>query len=237
MTSERCIRQLRVIKKRSAQRVGIELDDGEAFDIDPEIAVRCGLKTGAAISGETVERLRREDESLRACRRLTRYLALRVKSVAEAQLYLEKAGFSDPAIAGAIEDAIERDLLDDRRFAERYVRTRLKTSAVGPLRLLADLISHGIEASLAEQVLRPQFDRDWQRQAAETLLRRKMAGRGRGNDKTETRRLCDWLRQRGFEDDVAREVVRTILREPVNSPRGDAANKTGQGNHEETRKP
>ena len=212
MSYELRISQLRVVSKRSGQRVVVELDDGKALEIDPEIAVRRGLKPGVPISDELVERLRCEDESLRARRRLTRYLTLRVKSVADARLYLEKARFSQAAIGAAIEAAIERDLLDDRRFAERYVRTKIKTSPIGPLRLLADLLAHGIAPSLAEEVLAPQFDPKWQRETAELLASKRRKRKRASDDKAERKRFGDWLRQRGFEDEVAREVAERATR-------------------------
>jgi len=213
MTVERQIAQLRVIRKRSGQRVVVEMDGGEAMEIDPEIVVRAALKTGALISEAMIEQLRREDELLRARRRLTAYLALRVKSVADARVYLEKAGFSESAITAAIENAAEHDLLDDRRFAERYVRTRLKTTRLGPLRLVAELISHGIEPSLAEEIVQPQFRRDWQIQAAQTLASKLRSERPKvRGGKSEAKPLYDALRRRGFEDDVAREVAERATR-------------------------
>jgi len=211
MEDDRHIARLRVIARRSATRVVVELDDNQALEIDPDIAVGHGLKTGAPISDELVERLRYEDELLRARRRLTRYLALRVKSVADARLYLEKAGFAEAVVAAAIDDAIERDLLDDRRFAERYVRTKLKTSPVGPLRLLADLLSHGIAPALAEEVLQPQFDLTWQREAAEALALKRRKRKPASDENAERKRLFDWLRQRGFENEVARGVAERVV--------------------------
>jgi len=211
VTAEKHITQLRIIKKRSGRRVVVETDEGGSVEVGPEIVVRNGIKTGMAIGDETIERLQREDELLRARERLTGYLALRVKSVADARLYLEKAGFSEAAIASAIENAIERDLLDDRRFAERFVRTKIKTATLGPLRLLGELISHGIEPSLAEEVVRPQFDRTRQIQAAQKLASKRFREK-ESDDEQDEKRFCDWLRQRGFEDDVAREVAERTAR-------------------------
>ena len=213
MTPDRQITQLRVEKKRSGPRVIVEFDRGEGLELDPEIVVRSALKTGATVSAERVEALCREDEVLRARRRLTAYLALRVKSVADARLYLEKASFSESAIGAALADAGERGLLDDRRFAERYVRTKLKTSAVGPLRLLGELISHGIEPSLAKQVVQPQFELDRQREAAASLARKQLRKKTSEDDESNAKRIYDFLRRRGFEDEVAREVSERAVRD------------------------
>ncbi|MBM3334591.1 RecX family transcriptional regulator [Candidatus Sumerlaeota bacterium] len=201
------ILRLQVVKRRAGERVVVELDNGSTVEVDPEIVVRCGVKSGAAISAETVERLRYDDELLRARRRLTKYLSLRVKSVADARLYLERAGFRETIITAAIADTAERDLLDDQRFAERYVRTKLKTATVGPLRLVAELTAHGVDPSLAERVVAPQYDRAWQLRAAERLLRKRSQSRSGTDDEGSDKRLYEFLRRRGFEEDVARELA------------------------------
>jgi len=201
------ILRLQVLKKRSGERVAVELDDGSTVEVDPEIVVRWGLKSGTPISTDTIERLHYDDEILRARRRLIRYLSLRVKSVADARLYLEGAGFREAIITAAIADAVDRNLLDDRRFAECYVRTKLKTTIVGPLRLQSELTAHGLDPSLAERVVAPQFDRTWQLEAAGRLLRKQARTRSTGDDEGREKRLYEFLRRRGFEEDIARELA------------------------------
>jgi regulatory protein len=209
------IRGLKVLDKRTGQRVVIEFTNGETLEVDPEIVVANRLKTGDALSPEAIERLRLEDEALRARRKLVGYLSLRVKSVADARLYLEKAGFGERAISAAVDSALERDLLDDRRFAERYVRTQLKTSTHGPLRLLADLTAHGIDSSLAEEILAPQFDLDWQRETAESRARKRL-GKQRFDEDMDrvdvVKKLYDYLQRQGFAHEVALDVADRVVK-------------------------
>jgi regulatory protein len=210
MTGEKRIVQLCVVRKRTGQRVVVEMEGGETFEIAPELVVSRGIKSGATLRDDIVEELQREDERIRARQRLTGYLALRVKSVADARLYLERAGFSDAAIAAAIAYAIERDLLDDCRFAERYVRTKIKTATAGPLRLVAELISHGIEQPLAESVVETEFDRDRQIEIAEKVATKRIK-KGFGNtDKDKVEIVYDLLMQRGFDKEVAAEVAERV---------------------------
>jgi regulatory protein len=212
MTSEKQITQMRVVNKRGSRRVVVETDDGAVVEVDPEIVVRHGIKSGAAVSDQEIETWQREDELLRARQRLTNYLALRVKSVADARLYLEKTGFSEVAVASAVARAVERDLLDDRRFAERYVRTKIKMATVGPLRLVGELVSHGIEPSLAEHVVESEYGHDRQVEVAARIAAKRVK-KGFGNtDKNEVVVVYDLLLQRGFDEEVAAEVAERATR-------------------------
>jgi regulatory protein len=218
MTQERRILNLNVKKTRMGTRVIVAFDRGDPIELDPEIVTSHRLRRDMAVDDALLETLGAEDERLRARRRLTRYLSLRVKSVAEARAYLEKAGFGEAVVESTIEDALQRELLDDRRFAERFIRTRLKTSPHGPLRLLVDLKAHGIDEKLAEDVLASQFDRDWQLETAEAVARKRMR-RVRDKDaRAAEKRLYDWLMRRGFDGDVAREVARRVAAAPDDEP-------------------
>jgi regulatory protein len=193
----------------------IEFDDGESIEVDPEIIVAGRLKTGMTLAPEAIEQMRHEDDTLQARRKLIGYLSLRVKSVADARLYLQKSGFGESAIEAAIEIALERGLLDDRRFAERFVQTQLKTSSHGPWRLLADLVAHGIDQSIAEDVLAPQFDLEWQREAAAAVARKKL-GKQRPNEEMDRvdviKKLYDYLQRQGYQHEVALEVADRVVK-------------------------
>ena len=211
MNPELRITQLKVTGKRAVKRVQVELSDGRTLELDPELVVAHSLRSGEAVAEEALEALAREDEALRARRRLTGYLALRVKSTADARFYLQRAGFSEPAIEAALAAAADRGLLDDRRFAESLVRTRLKVGGPqGPLRLLAELVAHGIENDLAESILAPQFDPEWQREAAEAAARKRL-GKQRLEeemDRTDAiKKLYEYLKRQGYEYEIALEAA------------------------------
>ncbi|MCX8036077.1 MAG: RecX family transcriptional regulator [Candidatus Sumerlaeia bacterium] len=216
--SERIVK-LRVIRKRGRHRVCVELSSGESIEVAPEAAVGRHLKSGDELRAEEIETLRAEDETLRARQRLAQYLALRVKSVANARLYLEKAGFSERAINTALSDALANGLLDDHRFALRYVRTKRKVGGVGPLRLVHELIAHGVEPSLAEEIVRQELGSDQEQRAADVLARKlaqKFAHAGETAD--AVRRICDSLRRRGFNDDIAYAAAERAVKDLPNNP-------------------
>ena len=88
--------------KRKVDPITVVLEAGHSFELDPEIIVRFGLRRGMDVDGALRARLESENEQLMARRRLVHYLSTRRKTTREAQLYLERAGFSPTAVEHAV---------------------------------------------------------------------------------------------------------------------------------------
>ncbi len=80
---------------------------------------------------------------------------LTVKRLTKARLgdKLRDRGYAAEAVQRALEECERRKYLDDRSFAQLYVRSVLDRKPVGRYRLLQDLIRNGVEPDLAHEVL------------------------------------------------------------------------------------
>lgn len=77
------------------------------------------------------------------------------KRLTKAQLIqkLRDRGYESSAIDEAIAACEDRRYLDDRTYAQLYVKSLLDRKPVGRMRLLHDLLRHGIDGDLAREVL------------------------------------------------------------------------------------
>ena len=118
---------------------------------------------------------------------------------------LMRRGFLEP-VADAVRDRlIENRLLDDQRFAQRYVELR-KDSAVGRYALKRKLRAKGVEEETASDALE-QLD-DESQLAAAAELAKKLSKRYAALPGYEARaKLSQALARRGFSWDVVREAI------------------------------
>lgn len=138
-----------------------------------------------------------------------RYLARWDRTVAQVEQHLRARGAS-PALAQQTIDRLSAlRYLNDRTYAERWVERRLARQAMGPGRLKAELQSKGITASVAEDTIAKAFvDVD-----EETLARRALESRQRKGRRVNLAQAQQFLRQRGFEDEVIGRMIQAIEHE------------------------
>lgn len=136
--------------------------------------------------------------------RAIRLLARRDHSYNELARKLAADGAAAEDIEETLSRMVELGLLDDRRFAEAWIRS--KARGRGVVRLRHDLLQRGvsreiIEAALASETADSELDR------ARELWRGRYGTRPA--DQREWARQARFLQARGFSTDI----IRTLLKE------------------------
>lgn len=132
-----------------------------------------------------------------------RLLARREHSQRELQRKLDRKGHAGEAAAGALARLQQQTFQSDDRFAALLVRSRV-SQGQGPLRILAELRSHGIDDAAARAALDAE-GADWAERAAD-LYRRRYSRAGAA-DPAERRKRAGFLLRRGFDAATVRAIT------------------------------
>ena len=139
-----------------------------------------------------------------------RFLSFRARSVEEVKRHLTKKGYSEAVVEAVIEWAREYRLLDDAKFAARWVENRKLLKPMGKRRLIHELKEKGIpEAIVASQLSDFSSEEEYQlaRNFAETKLDR--------TTRTVTpEKVMGWLLRRGFSSELCYKIVRELKNNP-----------------------
>jgi regulatory protein len=130
-------------------------------------------------------------------------LARREHSKRELKLKLRQGGYEGVEAGEALDRLGEQHYQDDDRFAEMLVRSRI-AQGYGPMRLRAELKSHGLPEARIRAVL-DEADVDWVASAA-AQLRRRFGGKS-PPDAAEKARRAQFLLRRGFPAATVRSVT------------------------------
>jgi regulatory protein len=130
-------------------------------------------------------------------------LARREHSRKELRQKLSRNGYAGEEAGAALDRLGEQHYQDDERFAQALIRNR-SAQGYGPMRLRAELKSHG----LSEARIRDLLDAagiDWAQAAAAQLRRR--YGAAAAGDPAERARRAQFLLRRGFPAATVRDVT------------------------------
>ncbi len=209
MTNSHII-NIKLIDKKK-EKFAVYLSDGTHVEVTGELILRHNLKRGLEVSAEDVRNLLYEDELISARTLAIAYLSLKVVSAKQVRDYLRRKNISAESIEHVISELREKGKIDDTRFAQLFIKDRLKLKPAGPLKLMAELKQKGVADHIIESAITPVRQHDTQKNLALKLARKKMPLLARYDRGKQRQKLSSFLRQKGFEPLVIAEVMRQVL--------------------------
>lgn len=129
-------------------------------------------------------------------------LSARAYSVKKLRDKLYNRGYHRDEIEEALGKLRAKNLIDDERYAEGFLRTRLETRPRGKTALVRDLLSRGVEMSTAKHAVDHAVGKEDELKLALDLLKRKARQYESLDENTRRRRLVALLARRGFKPDT-----------------------------------
>lgn len=213
----------RIVRHPRRERVRIHVDGEEEprLELALDLFLRAGLAVGDVLGRSHAAELERDDEVIRARESALRLLSHRARSVDELRRRLERKEVPPAVVSETLTWLEERGYLDDRAFAESFVRDRLRLRPRGRAALIHELRRKGVheataaaaadEVMAAEDVDELELARDaaraWAGRNASLLTRiHRPEQRVRAR-----RRLYAHLARRGFGPGAVSAGVATVL--------------------------
>lgn len=165
------------------------------------VVKQLGLATGDEFDQDELDSAIELAEQALAKERAFRMLAHRDRSGSELESGLLKEGYSKATVTLVLDRLIELELVDDARFTESYVRSRL-ASGYGARRILHELRGKGVEEQIAATAVAAASGEHDELSRARAALRGKTAV-----DRKERERLIRRLVSRGFSYAVALQAA------------------------------
>jgi regulatory protein len=136
-----------------------------------------------------------------------RHLEARMRTRREVRDRLLRRGFTERAVEQAIEDLSRVGLLDDRRYAEVYIESRLRTRPRSYALLRAELVRKGVAPALAREATAAVAAERPEVEVARAAMAKTASRFARLPLDERRRRLAAFLRSRGFGPEVAEEIL------------------------------
>jgi regulatory protein len=141
-----------------------------------------------------------------------RQLETRSRTRQELAETLRRKGIPDDAAAQVLERFGEVGLIDDKAFADQWVRSRHTHSGLGRRAIAVELRRKGVDSEAAGEAL-AEIDDASEEARARALVDRKLRTRGGVPDEAMARRLLGMLARKGYPAGIAYRVVKEAVAE------------------------
>jgi regulatory protein len=132
------------------------------------------------------------------------------RSTADMRARLTARGFAPETVEWVVDKFVSKDLLNDRRFAERFAELAATERGMGSRRVRMELVRRGVESEMAIETGLDIASTD--RDRAVTLAAKRAARLEGLPSDVAYRRLMGFLARKGYPPDVCQEATRRALR-------------------------
>ena len=202
-------------QKRHQHRVNVYIDGEFAVGVDDDVLVKFGLRKGDAVDKQTFAAIASSEEAHRARNTALRFIGYRMRSEKEVRTKLQEKEFPPDIIDETVRRLRDQGIVNDRTFAEAFVKQQLLRKPAGKTFLRQRLRMKGIIPSLINEILEetmPENQEDGLAlDAGSKLIRQYKNSRKKIDNKKQRMRVANFLARRGFTWSTINSTLRQLF--------------------------
>jgi len=203
------------VSRKDEKNVSVYFDNGEHLILSEDTFYNSGLRKGDEISEDRFSFFIEQNILYHIKQRALSFLARRFHSERELIIKLKSKSYDERLIKIVLNEMKEKSFIDDKVFANHFVEEKLKKKRWGKNKIRAALFSKGVSASIIDEILFSFNTEDSQNEAALALAKKKFENlKLRETDSGKIKqKIISFLLGRGFEYEVASDVVNKIIKQ------------------------
>ncbi len=197
--------------QKNKNRVNIYVDNLFSIGIEEELRFKYKLEIGMEVNDAFIKDILRVEEQNKVTNHALKLLSYRQRSEKEIYDALKRKGFEDSYIENVINYCKEYNYLDDRAFAESFIKDKINLNKYGPERIKYELILKGISKDIINELL--VIDYDEQYEIAMKIAEKKLKSYEKDDRNSIYRKLSGFLQRKGYPYDIISKVIKEILKD------------------------
>lgn len=195
-------------QKKNSDRYNIYIDGTYCFTADLEDIIKYDIKIERNISEKELTTLIQECEINKGYRYALNLLNIRDYSKKEFIDKLKQKGYSENSIEIIINKLQEYELIDDFKYANKFVRKKINMNKLGRVRILNELKIKGVNNNIVEKI---DFNEDEMFKNAYDLALKKF--KVYKNSKDALMKVARFLYYKGYTNEEIKKVLQKIDKE------------------------
>ena len=162
---------------------------------------------------QKIERTKRTKTPQQALQSLMRMCARSERSSGDALRLMKRWGVADDEARKVLARLMAERFIDDRRFAEAFVRDKLNLSGWGAYKIKMSLRTKGVAREIIEEVISQMIDTTDMKERLEDIMQRKLRTLKYSSTYEAKTKLIRFAASRGSDIEEAVECASKILKD------------------------
>ena len=162
---------------------------------------------------QKIERIKRTKSPQQALQSLMRMCARSERSSGDALRLMKRWGVADDEARKVLARLQAERFIDDRRFAEAFVRDKLNLSGWGAYKIKMSLRAKGVAREIIEEVASTMIEATDMKERLEEIMQRKLRTLKYSSTYEAKTKLIRFAASRGYDIDEAVECASKILKD------------------------
>ncbi|MGJ0846116.1 RecX family transcriptional regulator [Tissierella praeacuta] len=197
--------------QRNKNRVNIYVDNIFSIGIDEELRYKYKLEIGMEVNDAFIKEVLEAEERNKVLNHALNLLSYRQRSENEIYTALKRKGFEDSYIEYAMNYCRENRYLDDKDFAQSFIKDKTNLNKLGPKRIRYELILKGISKDIIDELLIVDYEEQYE--IAMEIALKKLKSYKNDDYNSIYRKLSGFLQRKGYSYDIISKVVKDILKD------------------------
>lgn len=198
-----------ITPQKDNDRVNIFIDGNFAFGLSIEIAYKYNLEIDMEIDKNYIDDVLKVEEQNKANNYAIKLLSYRWRSEKEIRDKMNEKDYEVDVIDTTINYLYDQNLLNDKRFAETFVRDKINFNKWGSYRIKQELYMKGISNNIIDEILEEYCDSEYD--MAMTLANKKISSYKNDDRNSVYRKLGGFLQRKGYSYDVVSKVLKELI--------------------------
>lgn len=197
-------------QKNNKDRVNIYLDDNFAFGLDLNIMIKYSLAKNMELEDEFIDEILIAEEEIKTYNYALSVLSRVAKSEKKLRDKMQEKGYDNNFIDKAIIKLKQQKYLDDERYSEMLISSKINISKYGKRKIKEALYEKGIDREIIDEKL-GQLSEEDELERAFTLGAKKLNTLKEEDIRKKSLKLSNYLINKGFDFSVVKKAVSKLL--------------------------
>ncbi len=200
--------KIKKFKKTKDDIYELLLENNEKLILYEDIILKNDLLIKKEIDESIISKLKKENDYSSVYNLCIKYISFKMRCKNEIKKYLLRKNISNEIIENVVSKLEKEGYINDKKYAEFYVKDKFKLSSSGPLKIKKELTSFGIKEEIIDYSINNIEKINWE-EKLQKLISKKLS-LTKGSKKEKENKIISYFYNLGYDCTMIQDIMQDL---------------------------